>query len=63
MFGSLSMMSYSALPWQARIGLVGKSIESTSNIFFSNGLLDPWSAGGVLTNVSESLEAFVIPNG
>ena len=57
------MMSYSALPWQARIGLVGKSIESTSNIFFSNGLLDPWSAGGVLTNVSESLEAFVIPNG
>jgi len=47
----------------ARIGLLGKRIESASNIFFSNGLLDPWSAGGVTTNVSESLEAFVIPNG
>lgn len=29
----------------------------------SNGLLDPWSGGGVLHSVSDSLVAVVIPNG
>ena len=31
--------------------------------FFSNGLLDPWSSGGVLKSQSDSVVAIVIPNG
>ncbi|KAJ8028035.1 Lysosomal Pro-X carboxypeptidase [Holothuria leucospilota] len=41
----------------------GKNITTASNIFFSNGALDPWSAGGVLKSQSETLQAFVIPEG
>ena len=42
----------------------GKDITRTaSNIVFSNGLLDPWSHAGVLTNYSDTLTAVVIPFG
>nr|DAD41593.1 TPA_asm: hypothetical protein HUJ06_015916 [Nelumbo nucifera] len=34
-----------------------------SNIIFSNGLLDPWSGGGVLQNVSETITALVTKEG
>ncbi|GLJ27415.1 hypothetical protein SUGI_0538320 [Cryptomeria japonica] len=34
-----------------------------SNIIFSNGLVDPWSGGGVLKNISESLVALVTEKG
>ncbi|XP_021718453.1 lysosomal Pro-X carboxypeptidase-like isoform X2 [Chenopodium quinoa] len=37
--------------------------NSGSNIIFSNGLLDPWSGGSVLQNVSESLVALVTEEG
>lgn len=33
------------------------------HVYFSNGLLDPWSAGGVKTTLSETLVAIVIPEG
>ncbi|KAJ8769350.1 hypothetical protein K2173_002554 [Erythroxylum novogranatense] len=34
-----------------------------SNIIFSNGLLDPWSGGSVLQNISESLVALITEEG
>lgn len=34
-----------------------------SNIIFSNGLLDPWSGGGVLKNISETIVALVTEEG
>ncbi|PIA25035.1 hypothetical protein AQUCO_13300024v1 [Aquilegia coerulea] len=34
-----------------------------SNIIFSNGLLDPWSGGGVLQNLSETIVALVSKEG
>ena len=41
----------------------GKHIEASSNIVFSNGMLDPWSSAGVLDNISSSLLATQIPLG
>lgn len=35
----------------------GKNLRYFSNIVFSNGLLDPWSYAGVLTNISSSIFA------
>ena len=47
----------------ARVALGGKRIAASSNIVFSNGLQDPWHGGGVLTNMSETVLAIVLPNG
>ncbi len=41
----------------------GKNITASSNIVFSNGLLDPWSTGGVTKSLSDSLVAIIIPEG
>ncbi|TDH14681.1 hypothetical protein EPR50_G00023240 [Perca flavescens] len=40
-----------------------KDIASHSNIIFSNGGLDPWSAGGVTYNITDSLVSILIPDG
>ncbi|XP_022021263.2 lysosomal Pro-X carboxypeptidase [Helianthus annuus] len=42
-----------------------KSVLGTfgSNIIFSNGLLDPWSGGSVLENISDSVVALVTEKG
>ncbi|KDD71975.1 hypothetical protein H632_c4069p0, partial [Helicosporidium sp. ATCC 50920] len=50
-------------PYWASVEWGGRRLEALSNVVFSNGLLDPWSGGGVLTNLSDSLIAVVIPEG
>ncbi|XP_018027731.1 lysosomal Pro-X carboxypeptidase isoform X2 [Hyalella azteca] len=41
----------------------GRNLKYASNIVFSNGLLDPWSSGGVLEDVNESVVSVIIPEG
>ena len=38
-------------------------VRSSSRIIFSNGLIDPWRGGGVLSNLSESIVAVHVPRG
>ena len=47
----------------ARFGLGGKRISGASNIVFSNGLYDPWHGGGILSNLSDTLLAVILPHG
>jgi len=37
--------------------------EVTSRIIFTNGLVDGWSAGSITTNISDTILAYVAPNG
>ena len=39
------------------------NVRGASKIVFSNGLLDPWHSGGILHNVSDSVHAYIIPDG
>ena len=50
-------------PEWALITYGGRNLRDVTNIIFSNGGLDPWSGGGVLTNQSSSLTAIWIPEG
>ena len=38
-------------------GVNDDDMKSYSNIFFSNGKLDPWSGGSPIKNISETLQA------
>ncbi|XP_059157190.1 lysosomal Pro-X carboxypeptidase-like isoform X2 [Physella acuta] len=40
-----------------------KELKTATNIIFSNGLYDPWSSGGVMQTLSDSLIAIQIPEG
>lgn len=42
---------------------VKKDFMHTSNIIFSNGDLDPWRAGGVLTTINDDIVVRLIKGG
>lgn len=46
--------------YKAVIMYGGRNINSSSNIIFTNGLLDPWYGGGVLKSLSDTLIAILI---
>jgi len=50
-------------PLKASIEWGGRRLDSTSNIVFSNGGFDPWSSGGVLESLSDTLVSVFIPEG
>uniref|UniRef100_U5ET05 Lysosomal Pro-X carboxypeptidase n=1 Tax=Corethrella appendiculata TaxID=1370023 RepID=U5ET05_9DIPT len=47
----------------AIINYGGRSLDAASNIVFSNGLLDPWSGGGVLRNSNPKIKIVLITEG
>merc|ERR1719242_1032224 len=59
------MSTYSVEPrddWM-RIWWPLDSSKTSSRIIYSNGLLDPWHAGGYLKNMSDSLVAVIVEEG
>jgi len=50
-------------PMMAQVMYGGRNLEGASNIVFSNGLLDPWSSGGVLKSQTKNVVAVIIPEG
>ncbi|KAK7070268.1 Serine-type peptidase activity protein [Halocaridina rubra] len=50
-------------PFMVSLMYGGRNINASSNIVFSNGLLDPWSSGGVMWNVSDTVVSVIIPEG
>ena len=50
-------------PYWAAVSYGGREIAAASNIVFSNGEMDPWSGGGVLNSISDTLVAVTIRDG
>ena len=58
--GQWGLSAEAVRPYSPAIRWGGVRLDTTSNIVFSNGQLDPWMPGGVTKNVSESVVAIVI---
>ncbi|KAH8317821.1 hypothetical protein KR074_011168, partial [Drosophila pseudoananassae] len=50
-------------PYDIILRYGGKNIEAATNIIFSNGLLDPWSGGGVLQAPNDKIHVIILPEG
>lgn len=42
--------------------IIVQFLSGASNIVFSNGLLDPWSGGGVLRTNNDKIRIVIIPD-
>ena len=65
--GCLQQYNVVCRPDWVNVGFPGSRLDNGrfSKIIFTNGYLDPWSGGGVLTNISsaDELWSYVLPNG
>lgn len=63
--GDYCMKKYNVRPDPVRASREywGADFSAASNIIFSNGLLDPWHAGGVLKDVNPTVKAILIAEG
>ncbi|KAH8413515.1 hypothetical protein KR009_011911 [Drosophila setifemur] len=50
-------------PYDIILRYGAKHLEAATNIIFSNGLLDPWSGGGVLQAPNEMVHVIILPEG
>ncbi|XP_060659290.1 LOW QUALITY PROTEIN: lysosomal Pro-X carboxypeptidase [Drosophila nasuta] len=50
-------------PYDIELRYGGNNLEAVSNIIFSNGLLDPWSGGGVLQAPNNQVHVIILPEG
>ncbi|SPP82232.1 lysosomal Pro-X carboxypeptidase [Drosophila guanche] len=50
-------------PYDIILRYGGRNIETATNIIFSNGLLDPWSGGGVLQAPNNKVDIIILPEG
>lgn len=50
-------------PVEASLSYWSADFKAASNIVFSNGLLDPWHAGGVLEDVNPTVKALLVKDG
>lgn len=50
-------------PYWVDLEYGAKNLRGATNIVFSNGLLDPWMAGGVTKSVSPSVVALIVEEG
>ncbi|XP_064539391.1 lysosomal Pro-X carboxypeptidase [Drosophila montana] len=50
-------------PYDILLRYGGRNLEAASNIIFSNGLLDPWSGGGVLRAPNNQVHVIILPEG
>ncbi|KAJ8976980.1 hypothetical protein NQ317_006172 [Molorchus minor] len=58
--------TFGVRPWNEDVPILlygDKDLSSAHNIIFTNGLLDPWSGYGVLTNYSSDVIALIIEEG
>ncbi|KAH8279640.1 hypothetical protein KR018_012470, partial [Drosophila ironensis] len=50
-------------PYDIILRYGGRNLQDVTNIIFSNGLLDPWSGGGVLQAPNDKVHVLILPEG
>lgn len=58
----LMILSYASIIFTSDIVSFSFTFRYASNIVFSNGLMDPWSGGGVLRSMNNEIVIIIIPD-